>query len=206
MIVSGGPNYNIQIDNQTAERNTIRIYAPGTRDVDDYNDSPAGIRPEEFDDLVKWVTLDELRVKMGCPGAQLRIITTELPMAYQGQSYSAEIRIEGGIPNYNYTFPYVSMPPGITLNPLLVTNNTNYTITGTPQCPGNYSFTLNVTDSENNNATRTFTLNVQPRLLYLNPMPGTTFYVQNGTSFSRTITASGGYPHYIANCTPANKL
>lgn len=51
---------------------------PGvTPDQDHYTINNDLNRTEEFDDIVKWVTTDELRVKIECPGAQLRIITTE---------------------------------------------------------------------------------------------------------------------------------
>ena len=60
VVASKGPNYNLQIGNGT---NEIRVYAPGVT-VDSYSgtydevDDPN--RPEEFDDIVKWVTLMNL--------------------------------------------------------------------------------------------------------------------------------------------------
>ncbi len=195
VVVSGGPNYNIQIFYNATE---VRIYAPGTPNVDDYNDPPVGIRPEEFDDLVKWVTLNELRVKMGCPGAQLRIITSELPVAYQGSYYTASILAEGGWSNITWTVS--GLPNGLSGGPQ---NDTRiYTINGTPQCYGTYSIKVDANDTNRNFANKTLSFVVQPNRLYLSPMPGTTFYAQSGTWFSRTITASGGYPPYNAICIP----
>jgi prepilin-type N-terminal cleavage/methylation domain-containing protein len=49
-------------------------------------------------DLVRWVTLDELRTKVGCQGAQLRITTNELPFGYNNAAYSANIYADGGVP------------------------------------------------------------------------------------------------------------
>ncbi|MGC8966363.1 MAG: Ig domain-containing protein, partial [Caldimicrobium sp.] len=191
VIASGGPNYNLQIG---YNNHTITIYAPGTPKVDNYDDPPSGIRAEEFDDIVRWVSLDELRVKMGCPGAQLKIITTELPTAYQGSPYTATIQAEGGWPPIGWSVT------GLPSNLSYSFNNRTCTINGTPQCPGTSIIRVTATDSNGSSASKDFTLIVQPKPLYLSPTPGTTFYTQNGTSFSRTISAGGGLPPYTATC------
>jgi prepilin-type N-terminal cleavage/methylation domain-containing protein len=49
-------------------------------------------------DLVRWVTLDELRTKIGCQGAQLRVVNNELPYANASSAYAANITAEGGVP------------------------------------------------------------------------------------------------------------
>jgi prepilin-type N-terminal cleavage/methylation domain-containing protein len=50
------------------------------------------------DDLVRWVTLDELRTKVGCQGAQLRIVNNELPFGAVPNAYSVKIYSDGGVP------------------------------------------------------------------------------------------------------------
>ena len=40
-----------------------------------------------FSDIARWVTLDELRAKIGCQGAQLRIVNNELPPATVSAQY-----------------------------------------------------------------------------------------------------------------------
>lgn len=49
-------------------------------------------------DLVRWVTLDELRSKVGCQGAQLKVANNELPYAYNQTTYTATIYADGGVP------------------------------------------------------------------------------------------------------------
>jgi prepilin-type N-terminal cleavage/methylation domain-containing protein len=51
-------------------------------------------------DLVRWVTLDELRSKIGCQGAPLKILNNELPYgsASTPGGYSATITADGGVP------------------------------------------------------------------------------------------------------------
>lgn len=48
------------------------------------------------DDLVRWVTLDELRTKIGCQGAQLRVVNNELPYGTVATSYTAVLAADGG--------------------------------------------------------------------------------------------------------------
>lgn len=50
------------------------------------------------DDLVRWVTLDELRTKVGCQGPQLRIVNNELPYGSVTSLYSSIIFADGGVP------------------------------------------------------------------------------------------------------------
>ena len=199
VVASKGPNYNLQIMNGT---NEVKVYAPGLQ-VDSYSGTYEGVpdpnRMEEFDDIVKWVTLDELRTKMGCPGAQLRIITTELPLAYQNQSYSATIYAEGGVKPLNWSSPII--PPWLSCSS--DSSSTAYYCSGTPSCPGSYTLTVQVKDNSTiSNATRSYTINVQPNQLRLTPVPGTTWYAFNGSSFTATISAAGGEPPYNFTCTP----
>lgn len=170
---------------------------PGvTPDQDHYTINNDPNRTEEFDDIVKWVTIDELRVKIGCPGAQLRIITTELPIARQGESYCATILVEGGVPfpsggKYEWSYDKDYSLVGI----IFTQNNTKadlFTINGTPRCPGSYRISVTVTDNQTNIASRTFTLVVQPNPIITSPSPATPLIAYNSSRFDLTITASGG--------------
>ena len=49
-------------------------------------------------DLVRWVTLDELRTKVGCQGPQLRIVNNELPYGYATSPYASTVTADGGVP------------------------------------------------------------------------------------------------------------
>lgn len=54
--------------------------------------------PAGTDDIVRWVTLDELRSKMGCQGAQLKILNNELPYGSVASAYTTVITADGGVP------------------------------------------------------------------------------------------------------------
>lgn len=49
-------------------------------------------------DILRWVTLDELRSKIGCQGPQLKIVNNELPPGNNLTPYTASIYAEGGVP------------------------------------------------------------------------------------------------------------
>jgi prepilin-type N-terminal cleavage/methylation domain-containing protein len=49
-------------------------------------------------DLARWVTLDELRSKIGCQGAPLKIINNELPFGAVPNIYSVTLTADGGVP------------------------------------------------------------------------------------------------------------
>jgi prepilin-type N-terminal cleavage/methylation domain-containing protein len=56
------------------------------------------ISANTVNDVVRWVTLDELRSKVGCQGAPLKIVNNELPYGYNNTTYSATIYADGGVP------------------------------------------------------------------------------------------------------------
>lgn len=103
IVLSGGGNYN----NQTAgnqgvtSATTINVYEVDVGNIDDYITDMN--RPEPYDDIVKWITIDELRIKAGCVGAQLRILNNELPFGTKSTVYATAANpvrtiADGGVP------------------------------------------------------------------------------------------------------------
>jgi hypothetical protein len=98
VVLSGGENFN----NQTAASQTVNVptvidvYPAGTDavdgDVTDFN------RPEPYDDIVQWATLNDLHSQVGCRGPQLSVLNNELPPGRVGNPYSAAIYVDGGVP------------------------------------------------------------------------------------------------------------
>jgi len=129
MIVSGGANYNNQtIGNlAVAAAATINVYNVGLN-VDNYNGD--FVRTEEYDDIVEWVTLNELRSKIGCQGPQLNIINNDLPYGKVGSLYDIRIYADGGVPftsggDFKWCVKRGTLPPDIITTPA----------PGTPACP-----------------------------------------------------------------------
>ncbi len=96
VLVSSGPNLNIQTDFTKTDPDSIVVYGQGVIGIDDY---ATGLHREEpYQDIVKWMVLPELRVRAGCFGSPLKILTVEIPSAFVLTDYDADIFAVEGIP------------------------------------------------------------------------------------------------------------
>ena len=75
----------------------------------------------------------------------LTITTTSLPNGSVNSQYNATVNAAGGLQPYIWSILSGSLPPGLTAN----NNNNSLNISGQPTTTGTYTFTLQVTDSEN---------------------------------------------------------
>lgn len=147
IVASGAENFNLQTGILAggvcpAGQTCVRVLDVDTANIDDCTtvancpNYPAALlinNPQEYDDIVKWVTLDELRTKIGCQGAQLKIINNELPSGSVATLYGAAIYADGGIPyaaggNYRWclqtaTGVLATDLPGFTVTPNVVNAN-----------------------------------------------------------------------------------
>jgi hypothetical protein len=118
---------------------------------------------------------------------QLSITTTSVPSGAKGSPYSTTLVASGG--NGAYTWTSANLPTGITLD------STTGLLSGTtPSAAGNYPFTVQVSDSSNQVATRQFFLTVTNTLSILTTtLPD----AEAGTQYAgATLTASGGTTPY----------
>ncbi|MCC6347266.1 MAG: type II secretion system protein [Nitrospirales bacterium] len=105
VVISGAENFNIQTNSTGG---VVTVYTMDATDRDDCTDAatcPSAAtmaqdpdRSEPYDDIVKWVSLDELRTKVGCQGAQLWIVNNELPFGAVNSAYVAGVYADGGVP------------------------------------------------------------------------------------------------------------
>jgi len=178
VIFSGGLNYNIQTALNSGE---IKVYEPGVK-VDD-NSSDMN-RVEEYDDIVEWVTLNDLRIKAGCQGSQIKIVNNELPYGYVSSDYNATVYADGGIPfssGGKYKWCYQgNLPPGLSSTPSynssdclgddesLWEQNDNFSISGSPTAQGTYSIKVFVRDdndpsgANDNIVSKSFVITINP--------------------------------------------
>ena len=171
LILSCGENLNCQTGLGT---NTVRVYIPGIS-VD--NNSSDINRKEPYDDIIKWVKLDELKNSTECKEYKLHILNNELPYGYVGQNYLAKVFAQGGKKNYNngdYNWCYEgSLPPGLKSTPKYNSSdclgNLNnwkkadyFKIEGTPTTEGTYKITVYVSDRNKNIDKRSFVITVNP--------------------------------------------
>lgn len=134
-------------------------------------------------DIARWVTIDELRTKIGCQGAQLKIVNNELPFGNKSTAYGPlMIYADGGTQSGNYEWR-IKVPPtapklfDVTFDPNLIFANasTSNWIAGVGTAPlkmtggsrlspvGSFSYTISVRDNQNNVASKTFVLTVNPQ-------------------------------------------
>jgi prepilin-type N-terminal cleavage/methylation domain-containing protein len=140
-------------------------------------------------DILRWVTLDELRSKIGCQGAPLKILNNELPPGYSttGYSYNATILADGGVSStYGWCVKTATAPtPPANLafngtksdnaslfksncdenNPVSVASwyqAGQLVLTDTPSPSNSHFFTVFVSDSSGSVASKSFVLTVNP--------------------------------------------
>jgi hypothetical protein len=171
LIASSGANYNMQTN---FANNEIKIYVPGVK-VDDNSSDIQKIEP--YDDIVKWVTLDELKNIAQCKEAALHILNNSLPYGYVNQEYNATIYAQGGLQYTSggkYKWCYEgTLPPGLSANPNYQSNDClankdlwknadNFNISGTPSASGDYKITVYVGDNAGNVDKRSFVITINP--------------------------------------------
>ncbi len=196
IIISSGENYNLQtyIPNPpgVSSDTIVRVYDYGI-EVDDY--SADMNRIEEYDDLVKWVTLSELKQKADCK--PLTIVSPEiLPDAEEDSPYSYQLEAEGGKPPYTWSG---TIGGGLNLDSngrVYGTVNLN-TLSSTGElnhCNETISFNATVTDSVSDTEWKIFSIPVKPRNLKIvtDHIP----YGYKGSSYYAKIFAQGGTPPY----------
>ncbi|WP_281951522.1 lectin-like domain-containing protein [Nitrosophilus kaiyonis] len=183
VILSSGGNYNNQTSLDTSSNpNVIKIYEPGVKVDDNSSDFS---RVEDYDDIVGWVTLNELRVKIGCQGSQIKIVNNELPYGYVNSDYNATIFADGGVPfssGGKYKWCYEGdIPPGLNATPAYKSNNCigddeslweqsdSFSISGIPSSQGTYNLKVYVRDdndpsSNNDNiVSKSFVITINPQ-------------------------------------------
>jgi len=116
----------------------------------------------------------------------LVIVNSSLPSDVVGVIYNAELQSTGGTGDVTYAVTSGSLPPGLTLNPH---GATTALISGTPNSPATYPFTITATDQSTPPKTATAMLNITvngPTILPLNLPVGTT-----GTTYVTQVFYSG---------------
>jgi N-acetylneuraminic acid mutarotase len=126
----------------------------------------------------------------------VKILTKSLPDGVTGQSYSTTLTATGGSGKYTWSLAYESgaLPSGLQLS-------SNGVISGTPEeeetsYPHFYTFTVQVTDSNNLSQTATKDLTIQiaePLLIETDSLPDGAI----GNSYSETLYRYGGIGPFI---------
>jgi type II secretory pathway pseudopilin PulG len=190
VVISGGDDYTVNTTPNTSQA---------------YNGTVAVSQ----NDVVRWVTLDELKSRAGCYGltpGRLRILNNELPGACIGQSYSATLYSDGGVAPYS-SWTFSAMPAGLSMNA------GTGAISGTPAGPAQvHSITFSRSDGDGNTAQRMLKLIVEDCALgswnFDDPAnPGGTIATGAGGSVASVAGVSGSALSFVGvgSLTPYNQ-
>jgi hypothetical protein len=86
----------------------------------------------------------------------LAVGTTPLPNGVVTVAYSAQLQATGGVPPYRWSVSSGRIPLGLKMS-------TSGLLSGSPNVPGNYTFTARVSDSASAAASKSFTVTIAPR-------------------------------------------
>ncbi len=98
--------------------------------------------------------------------AQLSITSSWLPTAVTGTAYDQAVAVSGGRPPYAWSITSGSLPTGLQLG------SSTGMIAGSPTAAGTAVFTVSVSDTAGNTATRSFTLATYPTVTWYQPADG----------------------------------
>jgi len=121
-----------------------------------------------------------------CPAVALS--PASLAAGILSNAYSQTVTASGGTAPYTYALSSGTLPPGVTLNAA------TGVLSGTPNAAGTFNFTLSATDANGCAGTQTYAVVMTCPGLAITPTTLTTGTV--GTSFSQTLSASGGASPY----------
>jgi Putative Ig domain len=125
------------------------------------------------------------------PPVPVQFSGSTLPSTAVGSAYSATLKVTGGTAPYGFTVLSGALPSGLSLS------STTGAISGTPTASGQFSFTVQVSDSSTppQTAQASFSLSVNP----LDGVVISTAALPSGTvgiAYSTTLTATGGTAPY----------
>ena len=120
-------------------------------------------------------------------GVTITISPTTLTAGTVGTAYTATLTASGGTAPYTWSVVSGTLPTGLTLN---ATGG----VSGTPTAAGNYSFTVQATDSTQATGQAAISLTIAVPTITISPatLPSATV----GVAYTQALTASGGASPY----------
>src|SRR4051812_4694482 len=152
--------------------------------------------------LTRWSAASALILTIITPAISQTAVKIDspatLPQAQVGVDYSVTLQVKGGQAPYAWLVSSGSLPPGLSLFPL------TGVISGRPTAPGTSSFRVIVTDlllgTDNQNFTIVTQAAAAPPTISTTTLPAGTA----GTSYSQTLSATGGTTPYSWSVSAGN--
>src|SRR5262245_55382312 len=142
--------------------------------------------------MIGWGAMFVLALGLETQAKPPQITTTSLPQGTAGTAYTAQLAAKDGDPPYQWSINTGLLPTGISLSAAGA-------LSGTPTASGTAGFSVKVTDTQSATDTQALSIVINPA-----PLTVTTSSLPNGTvgtSYSQTLTASGGTGGYTWNIT-----
>ncbi|MDD5373555.1 MAG: prepilin-type N-terminal cleavage/methylation domain-containing protein [Sulfurimonas sp.] len=160
VIAHGSANRNIQT---ALVGNNIVVHSPSEQNIDDNTTSVN--RPEQYDDIVEWMTLTQLQKEVGCIDRPLRFLEDKLPnakvgVAYPDLSVSSEVKL---MVENNISAVTINCNPTSQKGINFVSPN----FSGTPTAAGTAAFSCTATEglpSSRPPITKDFVISIDPYL------------------------------------------
>ncbi|MBI3765430.1 MAG: putative Ig domain-containing protein [Ignavibacteriales bacterium] len=124
-------------------------------------------------------------ITIDCPA--ISINPTSLPSGIVGAAYSQSVSGAGGTAPYSFALSSGALPNGITLS-------SSGLLSGTPTTVGGFAFAITATDVQGCTKSQSYSITINCPTISLSP--STPPHGTVGTSYSETISASGGTAPY----------
>ena len=123
----------------------------------------------------------------GNSGVSIVLSPSSLPLPVIGIAYNQTITVSGGTSPYTLTVISGSLPTGLSLS-------TNGVLSGTPTAVGSFTFSIQATDATSATGSQSYSVTIAAPTITVAPgsLPNGTF----ASSYSQTISASGGSGSY----------
>ena len=125
------------------------------------------------------------------PQSPPQITTTSLPGGTVSLPYNQTVQAAAGIGTLTWSITVGSLPPGLTIGPSLT--GPSVTISGTPTSQGTFNFTVRVTDTLGQFATRALSITINlpaPPNITITTLPAGTI----GQNYNQAVLATGTGP------------
>jgi len=153
-----------------------------------------------YDDIVAYVSLDEIRSRRGC-GQPLAIVSPVLlPDGEEDSVYFNALQATGGKPPYSWSVTFGALPTGTFLSAgggISGTININNSAPNTGEltaCSNSFTFTATVTDTAGGTQSQSETITVRPKPLTI--LTQTIPAAFEDASYLATFAATGGKAPY----------
>lgn len=155
VVASEAANRNMQtaVTSNADGTYSVKTYTYATK-VDD-NTSPVNI-VENYDDVVDWVTLVQLKENVGCSLKPFSFLNITLPLANVGETYDATLYVENNISDVS-----ISCTPTVDKN--ITFSNTTNSFSGIPDQDGTSLRTCTATENESSRTvTKQYVITINP--------------------------------------------